>query len=292
MLVPFSANLSWVGALSANLKGMASLSATIYVNSGSATIKEIVDGVWNAQTADYVEVGSMWEALPWGGGGGGGATAAQIWSYADRTLTESAWLTTEQAEQLTRIDERVDTPISEIAVWWNPYIEWVNGLKKWIQKIVDKVEEKWEEVKNKIELEVKTIVIPEQKEPIVNITTEKIDTEWFMKAIKAIKSEVNVTTERVSVDLSPILIAIWNIPQPVIPEQKEPDLSPIAESINEIKWIMESQSEKLDIIEDYVEEEKQKESDEESKEKEEDRMKEEEENLKKPIPSQFTTVLN
>lgn len=55
---------------------------------------------------------------------------------------------------------------------------------------------------------------------------------------------------------------------------------------------MESQSEKLDIIEDYVEEEKQKESDEESKEKEEDRMKEEEENLKKPIPSQFTTVLN
>ena len=56
MLVPVSANLSGTGALTANLKGMASLSATIYVNSGSATIREIVDGVWNAQTSDYVEV--------------------------------------------------------------------------------------------------------------------------------------------------------------------------------------------------------------------------------------------
>ena len=291
MLVPFVANMSWVGALSANLKGMASLSATIYVNSGSATIKEIVDGVWNAQTADYVEVGSMWEALPWGGGGGWGATAAQIWSYATRTLTESAWLTTEQAEQLTRIDERVDTPVSEIAVWWNPYIEWVNWLKKWIQKIVDKVEEKWEEVKTKIEEEIKTIVIPEQKEPIVNVTTEKIDTEWFMKAIKEIKPEVNITTEKVEVDLSPVLNAIWNIPQPVIPEQKETDLSPIIQSISDVKEAIDKQIEKLDVIEDYVEEEKIKELKEKESDKEEERMKEEEENLKKPIPTQFTAIL-
>ena len=47
-------------------------------------------------------------ALPWGGGGGGGATPAQIWSYASRTLTESAGLTTEQTEQLDRIYENAD----------------------------------------------------------------------------------------------------------------------------------------------------------------------------------------
>ena len=38
-------------------------------------------------------------------------------------LKKTQGLTTEQAEQLTRVDERVDTPVSEIAVGWNPYIE-------------------------------------------------------------------------------------------------------------------------------------------------------------------------
>ena len=185
----------------------------------------------------------------------------------------------------------IDKSVSEIAVWWNPYVEWFTNLKKWIQKIVDKVEEKWEEVKTKIEEEIKTIVIPEQKEPIVNVTTEKIDTEWFMKAIKATKPEVIVKTEKVEIDLSPVLNAIWNIPQPVIPEQKETDLSPIIQSISDVKEAIDKQIEKLDVIEDYVEEEKIKELKEKESDKEEERRKEEEENLKKPIPTQFTAIL-
>ena len=133
MLVPFVANMSWIGALSANLKGMASLSATIYVNSGSATIREIVDGVWNAQTADYVEVGSMWEALPWGGGGGGWATAAQIWSYSSRTLTESAGLSTEEHDKLFSLENSTGGGFSSQAIQTS-----ISNAKR---EIIEKMEE-------------------------------------------------------------------------------------------------------------------------------------------------------
>ena len=214
--------------------------------------------------------------------------ATKAYSYVMNPNSTSAFVET------GFVDPRIafiDKSVSEIAVWWNPYVEWFTNLKKWIQKIVDKVEEKWEEVKTKIEEEIKTIVIPEQKEPIVNVTTEKIDTEWFMKAIKEIKPEVTVKTEKVEVDLSPVLTAIWNIPQPVIPEQKETDLSPIIQSISDVKEAIDKQIEKLDVIEDYVEEDKIKELKEKESDKEEERMKEEEENLKKPIPTQFTAIL-
>ncbi len=214
--------------------------------------------------------------------------ATKAYSYVMNPNSTSAFVET------GFVDPRIafiDKSVSEIAVWWNTYVEWFTNLKKWIQKIVDKVEEKWEEVKTKIEEEIKTIVIPEQKEPIVNVTTEKIDTEWFMKAIKATKPEVIVKTEKVEIDLSPVLNAIWNIPQPVIPEQKETDLSPIIQSISDVKEAIDKQIEKLDVIEDYVEEEKIKELKEKESDKEEERMKEEEENLKKPIPTQFTAIL-
>lgn len=76
----------------------------------------------------------------------------------------------------------------------------------------------------------KTIVIPEQKEPIVNVTTEKIDTEQFMKAIKDIPAPiVNVTTETVNIE--PIITEIKKIGKiedikfPEYPEQKEMDMS-------------------------------------------------------------------
>lgn len=214
--------------------------------------------------------------------------ATKAYSYVMNPNSPSAFVET------GFVDPRIafiDKSVSEIAVWWNPYVEWFTNLKKWIQKIVDKVEDKWNEVKKKVEDEVKTIVIPEQKEPIVNVTTEKIDTEWFMKAIKEIKPEVTVKTEKVEVDLSPVLTAIWNIPQPVIPEQKETDLSPIIQSISDVKETIDKQIEKLDVIEDYVEEEKLKELKEEESDKEKERMKEEEDNLKKPIPTQFTAIL-
>lgn len=182
----------------------------------------------------------------------------------------------------------IDKSVSEIAVGWNPYITWIGGIQNGIQRIVDKVESKWDEISKKIESEVKTIVIPKQKEPIVNVTTETIDTSGFIAEIKKIKPEVTVNTE--SVDISPILTAIKNIPQTVIPEPKEVDLSGIensisslSESIEDVKEdILEKMDEKKDIyeaiwalFEQTVNWKKKKEI-------------EEEENLKKPFPSQFT----
>ncbi|RTL03988.1 hypothetical protein EKK58_11580 [Candidatus Dependentiae bacterium] len=72
----------------------------------------------------------------------------------------------------------------------------------------------------------KSIVIPEQKEPIVNITNEKVDTKEFLKAIKEIKPEVNITTE--TIDTTPILSAIrevGKISDIKIPELKDIDFS-------------------------------------------------------------------
>lgn len=218
--------------------------------------------------------------------------ATKAYSYVMNPNSTSAFVET------GFVDPRIafiDKSVSEIAVWWNPYVEWFTNLKKWIQKIVDKVEEKWEEVKTKIEEEIKTIVIPEQKEPIVNVTTERIDTKEFLKAIKEIKPEVNVTTEVVNNE--PILTAIEKIGKlsdiklPEYREPKEVNLVPIQDAMSEIKSIIEWHSEKLDMIEDYVEDEIEKEKEEEEKEMEEEKEKEEEENLKKPIPTQFTAIL-
>ena len=58
-----NAGLSGVGTLSANLKGLASLAADIYVNQSEATVQELVAGVWNALAADYNDSGTMGEKL-------------------------------------------------------------------------------------------------------------------------------------------------------------------------------------------------------------------------------------
>lgn len=112
------ADLNGSGTLEGTMKWWANMSADIYVNQSEASVQQIVSGVWNAIATEYNTSWTMGEAVQTGGGGGGGgggwATAAQIWSYASRTLTESAGLTTEQAEQLTRVDERVDIKSSDI----------------------------------------------------------------------------------------------------------------------------------------------------------------------------------
>lgn len=219
---------------------------------------------------------------------------ATVSGYSDMSWViyrDGWWLTTEQVTQLTRIYTYVDTPVSEIAVGWNPYANWINWLKKWIQRIVDKVEEKWEEVKTKIESEVKTIVIPEQKEPIVNITTENIDTANFIKEIKKIKPEVTVTTEKV--DIVPVLDAIkwvWKISDikfPDMPEHKEPDFTPIIDKITEVYDKIDSipdNSEKINKIEEYVDMEMEEKRMEEQNREEDDMM-------DRPLPSSFTAVL-
>mgnify|MGYP003495902041 CR=1 FL=1 len=86
-----------------DITALAFMSADIYVNQSEASVQQIVDGVWNALAASYNTSGTMWEAAQaaWGGGG---ATAAQIWAYADRTLTESAWLSTEEHDKLFSLE--------------------------------------------------------------------------------------------------------------------------------------------------------------------------------------------
>mgnify|MGYP006943058461 CR=1 FL=1 len=150
-------------------------------------------------------------------------------------------------------------------------------------------------MKTKIEDEVKTIVIPEQKEPVVNVTTEKIDTKEFLKAIKEIKPEVNITTE--TVNNEPILTAIKEIgkvSEIKIPEYKEPkevDLWPIQEALNEVKSKIDEDSIKIDIIEDYIEDKKEEHKKKMEEEAKKDKEMEEEENMRRPIPSSFIATL-
>ena len=196
------------------------------------------------------------------------------------------------------VDPRIaylNKSVSEIAVGWNPYISAMPWIQGGIEAINKKIESKWEEV---IEV-VKGIKIPEQKEPVVNVTTEKIDTEWFIKAIKEIKPEVNITTETVNVDFQPVMDKIWEIGKISdikIPEQKETDMSWVEKAINTLSTNIEDTKE--DIIE-VIEWKKTIyqavwelfENAVNKKEWKEKEM-EEEDNLKRPFPSSFTATLN
>ena len=210
----------------------------------------------------------------------------------DPARAYSVWLsglTAGQAAELTQIYNRVDENVSAIAVWWNPYI---GDMKKGMNSVIKKIEEKWEEVKEKIESEIKTIVIPEQKEPIVNVTTEKIDTEWFMKAIKDIPAPVvNVTTETVNID--PIITEIkaigkiQDIKFPEFPEHKEADMSWMEKCMEEIEEKIENipdNTQSIHKIEEYINKK-------EEEERNEEKMKEEEENMNRPLPNSFTATL-
>lgn len=97
------ATLSGSGTMDNDITALAFMSADIYVNQSEASVQQIVDGVWNALAASYNTSGTMWEAAQTGGGGGG-ATAAQIWAYSSRTLTESAWLSTEEHDKLFSLE--------------------------------------------------------------------------------------------------------------------------------------------------------------------------------------------
>ena len=58
----------------AELFGTLELSAHVYVNEGSATVTQLVEGVWNAKATDYTDAGTMGKSLtdagsagnPWG----------------------------------------------------------------------------------------------------------------------------------------------------------------------------------------------------------------------------------
>ena len=62
--------LAGTSSVTAGLRGTLSLEANIYVNQSQETVDQIVDGVWNALTADYNAVGTMGEAMGNAGAGG------------------------------------------------------------------------------------------------------------------------------------------------------------------------------------------------------------------------------
>jgi hypothetical protein len=80
LLIPLNASLAGVGGITANLKGNADLSATIYVNSGAATTQELVAAIWGAIAADYNESGTMGNKLN-GAGSAGDPWTTDLTSY-------------------------------------------------------------------------------------------------------------------------------------------------------------------------------------------------------------------
>ena len=192
--------------------------------------------------------------------------------------------------------DHIDKNLSDISVWWNPYIEWIGWIKEWIQKVADKVEKKWDEIiKNIKDTEWKIVkTFPIYKEPVVNVTTEQIDTKDFIKEIKKIKPEVIVNTEQI--DTTPIMDAIkeiWKISEIQIPEQKEIDLSEITTSINSITEELDNIKEDIfkkiewkkniyeavwELFENAV--------------NRNDKEDEEEENMNREIPESFTATLS
>ena len=58
-----NAILAGTGSVTADLKGTLSMAANIYVNQSEAEVQQLVDGVWNALTADYNNPNTMGEVM-------------------------------------------------------------------------------------------------------------------------------------------------------------------------------------------------------------------------------------
>lgn len=80
LLVPLASSLSGSGVIVANLKGNASMEADIYVNQSTATVNELVAGVWNALAADFNTSGTMGQKLN-GAGSAGDPWTTDLASY-------------------------------------------------------------------------------------------------------------------------------------------------------------------------------------------------------------------
>lgn len=89
--------------VTAALRGTLSMSASIYVNQSQATVQELVDGVWNALTADYANPGSTGEALAAAGSAGDpwltplpgsylpGTAGAIIGNMSSSAIADAVW---------------------------------------------------------------------------------------------------------------------------------------------------------------------------------------------------------
>lgn len=94
LLVPLASSLSGSGVIVANLKGNSSMEADIYVNQSTATVNELVAGVWNALAADFNTSGTMGQKLN-GAGSAGDPWTTDLSGYttpgtAGKTLTKAS----------------------------------------------------------------------------------------------------------------------------------------------------------------------------------------------------------
>lgn len=80
LLVKVQAALAGSGAIASDLKAKAHLAAEIFVNSGTATVNELVAGVWNAVASDFNESGTMGQKLN-GAGSAGDPWTTDLSSY-------------------------------------------------------------------------------------------------------------------------------------------------------------------------------------------------------------------
>jgi hypothetical protein len=58
-----NATLAGTSSVTADLRGTLSMAANIYVNQSEAEVQQLVDGVWNALTADYNNANTMGEVM-------------------------------------------------------------------------------------------------------------------------------------------------------------------------------------------------------------------------------------
>ena len=63
LLIKMEADLVGAGTITSDLKGISSMFADIYVNQSTATVNELVAGVWNALAAEYNTSGTMGEKM-------------------------------------------------------------------------------------------------------------------------------------------------------------------------------------------------------------------------------------
>jgi hypothetical protein len=66
------------GNMTGVFKGVLSMSGDCFVNSGTATVNELIDGVWNAQMSEYTNSGTTGERLNDAGGSGTPPTVEEI----------------------------------------------------------------------------------------------------------------------------------------------------------------------------------------------------------------------
>lgn len=164
--------------------------------------------------------------------GGGGSTAADIWSYSSRTLTESAWLSTEEHDKLfslenstgwgggfinyQAINSHTTSKVNELkeSLKIPDYSEKLNEINSHVQiakeETINRIEEVENEVCSDIVRKTKEIkednittrnLIRQKSDKVVKYATKQLDTmERIEKEIEDTENEIKEEFERIEVE--------------------------------------------------------------------------------------------